>query len=243
MGRGVSSLAPFLLFGQNALIAPVVTMSLKAQTTAQGRTSLLDAVNICLENIGEQPVDNLDNEQIQDARIAQRTVLEVHKEGQTKGWSWNSEYAYPFERDTLTSEIKIPKSVVQFSVNRYGYNGRYQLRGTKVYDLQTRSTIFPETMPVLEADVIWLLAWDEVPEVYNRWVTIRAARIFSDRTLGSEALFKYTLTDETAAQAELERIENEQEAPNMLTGAFSFPTYRPSDGLINRRVGAGYGIY
>ena len=47
-------------------------MGLAAQTKAQGRTTLLDAVNVCLENIGEQPVDNLDNEQIQDARIAER---------------------------------------------------------------------------------------------------------------------------------------------------------------------------
>ena len=218
-------------------------MSLKAQTTAQGRTSLMDAVNICLENIGELPVENLDNEQIQDARIAQRTVLEVHKEGQSKGWSWNTEYAYPFERDTLTSEIKVPKEVVQFSVNRFAYNGRYQLRGSKVYDLQNRTTIFPDTVKSLDADVIWLLSWDDVPEVYNRWVTIRAARIFSDRTLGSEALFKYTLTDEVAAQAELERIENEQEAPNMLTGVYSFPTYRPADGLMGRRAGAGYSIF
>ena len=218
-------------------------MSLKAQTTAQGRTTLMDAVNICLENIGELPVENLDNEQIQDARIAQRTVLEVHKEGQSKGWSWNTEYAYPFERDVLTGEIKVPKEVVQFSVNRFAYNGRYQLRGSKVYDLQKRTTVFPDTMESLEADVIWLLSWDDVPEVYNRWVTIRAARIFSDRTLGSEALFKYTLTDEVAAQSELERIENEQEAPNMLPGVYSFPTYRPADGLMGRRAGAGYSIF
>ena len=117
-------------------------MSLKAQTTAQGRTGLIDAVNICLENIGEQPVENLDNEQIQDARIAQRTVLEVHKEGQTRGWSWNTEYSYPFKRDSLTGQIKVPDGVVQFSVNRFAYNGRYQARGSKVYDLLNRTTIF-----------------------------------------------------------------------------------------------------
>lgn len=218
-------------------------MSLKAQTTAQGRTSLLDAVNICLENIGEQPCDNLDNEQIQDARVAQRTVLEVHKEGQTKGWSWNSEYNYPFKRDVETSEIKVPGNVVEFSVNRYSYNGRFQLRGSKVYDLLKRTFLIDEQIPELSADVIWLLAWDEVPEAYNRWVTIRAARIFSDRTLGSDALFKYTAKDEADAKAELERIELSQEAPNMLTGSYAFPTYEPNRGLMNRRVANGYSIF
>lgn len=218
-------------------------MGLKEQTKAQGRTTLLDAVNVCLENIGEQPVDNLENEQIQDARVAERTILEIHKEGQTRGWSWNSEYGYPFQRDSNTGEIKVPDNVVEFSVNRYSYNGRYQLRGVRVYDLLERSFTFDEQMPQLKADVVFLLAWDDVPEAYNRWVTIRAARIFSDRTLGSEALFKYTSKDEADAKAELERVEMSQEQPNMLTGAYAFPTYQPNTGLMNRRVANGYSIF
>ena len=218
-------------------------MGLAQTTKAQGRTTLLDAVNVCLENIGEQPVDSLENEQIQDARIAQRTLLEIHKEGQTKGWSWNTEYNYPFQKNVKTNQIDVPEQVVEFSVDRYQYNGRFQLRGTKVYDLLNRTFILDDTITALQADVIWLLAWDEVPEAYNRWVTIRAARIFSDRTLGSEALFKYTLKDEQDAQAELERVELQQEAPNMLTGPFAFPTYQPNTGLMNRRVANGYSLF
>ena len=99
------------------------------------------------------------------------------------------------------------------------------------------------SMSELSADVIWLLAWNSVPEAYNRWVTIRAARIFSDRSLGSEALFKYTVKDEQDAQAVLERVEMEQESPNMLSGNYSFPTYQPSSGLMNRRVSIGSSIF
>ena len=218
-------------------------MGLAQMTKAQGRTTLLDAVNVCLENIGEQPVDSLENEQIQDARIAQRTLLEIHEEGQTKGWSWNTEYNYPFQKDAKTNQIEVPEQVVEFSVDRYQYNGRFQLRGTKVYDLLNRTFILDDTITELQADVIWLLSWDEVPEAYNRWVTVRAARIFSDRSLGSEALFKYTLKDEQDAQAELARVELQQEAPNMLTGPFAFPTYQPNTGLMNRRVANGYSLF
>ena len=228
---------------QNADIVLVEQMSLDAQSTAQGRTGLLDAVNICLENIGEQPVDTLDNEQIQDARVAQRTCLEVHKEGQTKGWSWNTDFSYPFARDSVTGEIRVPQEVVGFSVNRYQYNGRFQLRGQRVYDLLKRTYIIDSQVTELAADVIWLLSWDDVPEAFNRWVTIRAARIFSDRSLGSEALFKYTAKDESDAKAELERIEMEQEQANMLTGSYAFPTYEPNRGLMNRRVANGYSIF
>ncbi len=218
-------------------------MGLGAQTKAQGRTTLLDAVNVCLENIGEQPVDNLDNEQIQDARIAERTILEIHKEGQVRGWSWNTECSYPFRKDATSNEIKVPETVVEFSPNPYQYNGRFQLRGTRVYDLMNRTFELDSTIDVLSADVIWLLSWDSVPEAYNRWVTIRGARIFSDRSLGSEALFKYTLADEKDAQAVLERVEMQQESPNMLSGPYSFPTYEPYTGLMNRRVSTGSSIF
>ena len=216
-------------------------MGSQLQQKTQGRTTLLEAVNVCLENIGEQPIDNLENEQIQDARVAQRTILEVHKEGQTKGWSWNSEYNYPFERDTKDGVIKVPESVVGFSVSRYSYNGRYQLRGVRVYDLLKRTFLVEQDS--LEADVIFLLPWDSVPEAFNRWATIRGARIFSDRTLGSDALFKYTSKDEADAQAELERIELEQEQSNILSGPYAFPTYQPHTGLMNRRASTGYSIF
>ena len=53
------------------------------QAKTPGRTTLLDAVNICLENIGEMPVDSLSNQQVQDARVAERTLLEFHKERET----------------------------------------------------------------------------------------------------------------------------------------------------------------
>lgn len=217
-------------------------MGLKQQEKAQGRTSLLDAVNICLENIGEQPVNSLDNEQIQDARVAERTILEVHKQEQVRGWSWNREYAYPFSKNAL-NEIRVPDTVIEFSPNSYQWNGRFQLRGQRVYDLLNRTYDIDDTIDEITADVIFLLAWDDVPEAFNRFVTIRAARVFSDRTLGSEALFKYTAKDEADAQALLMRMENEQEQANILTGAYSFPTYQPNTGLMNRRVANGYSIF
>ena len=213
------------------------------QSATPGRTTLLDATNVLLRNIGEMPVNSLEDEQIQDARIAEQTLLEFHKEGQIRGWSWNREAQYPFDRDADTGEIEVPASTMTWLVDPYHDNGRYVLRGTKVYDKKNRTFKINANDAPIEADVIWLLSFDEVPEAFNRWVTIRAARIFSDRALGSEALFKYTMEDEKDAQAELERIELEQEQANMLTGAYAFPTYQPNTGLMNRRVANGYSIF
>ncbi len=215
-------------------------MGLQNQGKTPGRTTLLEAVNICLTNIGEQPVSNLDNEQVQDARIAEATLLEVHKENQSKGWTWNTELNYPFEKDKATNEIVLPSNVVSWAPNEYEWAGRLTLRGQRVYDRETRSYQFDETITEVRADVVWLLPWTDTPEVYNRWATIRGARIFSDRVLASDSIFKYTVRDEQDALAQLLMVENDEAKPNILTGGFHpFSTYRPGMGLIGRQFGGG----
>ena len=207
-------------------------MGLVQQSRTPGRTTLLDAVNVLLTNIGEQPVDSLDNEQIQDARVAEQTLLEFHKDGQTRGWSWNKEDAYPFAPDAVSGEVLVPANVITWAVNPYRLNGRYILRGNRVYDKLNRTYLIDGT---IEADVIWLLSWDESPEAYNRWTTIRAARVFASRMLGDTNLVQYTAVDEQAALNELQQVEFAQAQPNSLTGGpgmAPIPTYSPELGLM-----------
>jgi hypothetical protein len=214
------------------------------QAAIPGRTTLLDAVNVLLTNIGEMPVDSLENQQIQDARIAERTLLEFAKEGQIRGWSWNTEQAYPFDRNSATGEITVPASVISWLVDPYHLDGRYVLRGTRVYDKKNRSYQIASTDAPIKADVVWLLPWDDSPEAFNRWTTIRAARVFASRMLGSDSLINYTAVDEQAALTELMRVEYEQAQPNSLTGGpFSGPrpTYSAEFGL-RRGVYGGTGI-
>lgn len=220
-------------------------MGLANQSRTPGRTTLLEAVGILLENIGEQPVDSLENEQIQDARVAERTLLEFHKEGQTSGWSWNAEEAYPFTRDATTKEISVPSNVLRWTIDPYQWAGRFQLRGQRVYDRDNRTYQLTDDITELTADVVWMLPWDDCPEAYNRWVTIRSARVFSDRVLSSDSIFKYTEHDERAARAELQQMELQQGQYNYLTGGPNlrpFPTYSPGAGLVTRRLGAGHRI-
>ena len=215
-------------------------MSLASQGVTPGRTTLLEAVNVCLQNIGEQPVNNLESQQVVEASTALRTILEFHKEGQTRGWSWNTELGYEFLKDIGTNEIRVPANVVSFAPDAYRWAGRFQLRGQRVYDKEKRTYVLGVDVPSLEADVVWLLPWDESPEAFNRWVTIRSARVFSGRVLGDSSSFQYTALDEQAALVELQRVEIEQAQPNSLTGGPGlrpFPTYSPGMGLLGRNGG------
>ena len=216
-------------------------MGLANQAVTPGRTTLLDAVNVLLGNIGEAPVDTLENEQVAEARMAERTILEFHKEGQTQGWSWNTEYDYPFQKDLVTQKILVPANVARWVPDPYEYAGRYQLRGQTVYDRENRTSILESSVTEVKAFVVFVLPWDECPEPFNRWTTIRAARVFSDRVLSSDSIFKYTALDEQAALNELRRMESETANHNILTGGYSpFPTYLPGDGLLGRQFGGGH---
>lgn len=214
-------------------------MPISNQAVTPGRTTLLEAVNTLLAVIGEQPVNTLETQQIVEASMAERTLLEFHKEGQVNGWSWNSEQAYEFAKDS-NNEIVVPTNVVSWATDAYEWAGRFQLRGQRVYDRENRTYSLGSDVESLKADVVFLLSWDESPEAFNRWVTIRSARVFSGRVLGDSSSFKYTAMDEQAALTALQSVELDQLQANSLTGGPGlrpFPTYSPGLGLLGRNRG------
>ena len=126
----------------------------------------------------------------------------------------------------------MPTNAITWAVNPYTLNGRFILRGNRVYDKLNRTYQIADT---IEADVTWLLSWDESPEAFNRWTTIRAARVFASRMLGDKELIQYTAIDEQAALNELQQVEYAQANPNSLTGGpgmVPVPTYTPELGLM-----------
>lgn len=207
------------------------------QAATPGRTTLLEAVNTLLAVIGEQPVNSIDTQQIVEASMAERTLLEFHRDGQQRGWHWNREEGYEFARNA-SGEVVVPANLIRWVPDHYQFDGRYQLRGQRVYDRQEHSYQINEAS--IKADVVWMLSWDECPEVFNRWTTIRSARAFAGRVLGDSGSVQFTAMDEQAARVELERAEMEHEQPNSLTGGPGlrpFPTFSPGLGVLGRNRG------
>lgn len=217
-------------------------MGLRNQGVTPTRTTLLEAVNVCLEAIGEMPVSSLDNEEVAEARLAERMILEVHKETQTRGWEFNTEYQFPFRKDVTTKEVVVPANVVRWTPC-HGMVGRdLQLRGQRVYDRVERTYKFPDTVEEIQADVVWLMPWDDCPEPFNRYVLMRAGRMFSARTLGDSNTVQFNAMDEQVALNDLLLMEAENEEYNILTsgpGLRPFPTYSPGMGLARRYAGGG----
>lgn len=214
-------------------------MGLEQQSQTPLRSTLLDAVNVCLSAIGEAPVNSVDNPEIEDAKVALQIVLEAHREGQIKGWSWNRD-TRTFQVDN-TGGITVPENVIRLTPDRYEWGRRYQLRGVRVFDTEKNGYSLAPEISQLTGEVVELLPWDQCPEAYNRWATIRGARMFGGRILGSPDAVRFAALDEQSAMLELTTMEADHDRPNILTGRMSpFRTYDPARGIARRRLSGGW---
>ena len=175
-------------------------------------TSELEAVNECLENIGQSPVSTLSGDLGVDTQIALNFVRKVNRELQSRGWHWNTEENYKLN-PTSDGDLLIPSNTL--SVDTTGESKFKDLvaRGRRLYDRQTHSYTFDS--PVYVTLVVGL-PFDEIPETARRYIALRAARIFEDRIDGQSDA---DTQDELRALISLEADELRSSDLNALTGS------------------------
>jgi hypothetical protein len=175
-------------------------------------TSELEAINVMLAAIGESPVSTLDNPGLVEAVQAQATLLEVSRAVQVEGWHWNTDEELPIAPNA-SGELQPPSNTLKIAVSRRS-NGRDLVqRGARLWDRRNKTYTINET---LYFDLVALLPFDELPEAARRYITVRAARVFTGRDTASDVQVSYTQTDEIMARAELERAEHQTRRPNIL---------------------------
>ena len=123
-------------------------------------TQELPAVNQILQSCGQAPVTTLDQTN-PDVAIAYQTLLEVSREVQAEGWSFNKEYHYDMTPDT-NNEIAIPNNVLQIDLTDNAANmGKDVIRRSgKLYDKVKHTYTFTEKV---ECDITWLFDWVDLP--------------------------------------------------------------------------------
>lgn len=194
-------------------------------------TSELDAINVMLATLGEAPINTLGSEEgiSPDVAIAKNTLEEINREVQARGWSFNTEKKIkliPSEE----GEVTLPANCLSFFPSLFD-NALIQ-RGNRVYDKFKHTYNIGKT---IEADIILLLNFEELPEVAKRFITIKAARIFQDRALSSEVLYKITSRDEQIAEVALISFNAELERNNINQDPYSgtiFSSWAPAEGLL-----------
>jgi len=166
-----------------------------------GKTTELEAVNICLGVIGEQPVSAIGSG-VSKSTIARDVIYELSREIQTKQLACNTEYNYKLEPD-VNDLIGLPATAIVVDPS-YMSDNRYVERNGSLYDREDNCY---EIYKDVYVDITYFLAWTNLPEHVRRYINIRAARIFQKRYLADETLHRFTAEDELQAKAEFERNE------------------------------------
>ena len=170
-------------------------------------TTKLEAVNTVLATVGSSPVSSLTGAQSTDVRVAVSTLDEISREVQAVGWHFNTDEKVPLQPDETTLEITLPDTAVRVDLeDSISLRMAVAQRGRRLYNKTDRTYQFTQT---LAATIVSLLEWDELPEPAKRYITIRAARIFNDRMVGSVEHHQFTALDEMQARGSLVEFEGD----------------------------------
>lgn len=162
----------------------------------------LDAVNEMITSIGLSPVNTLSVQGIKDVAVAQRTLHNVSRKVQSKGWWFNVDRDFPLLPEEGTHHIKVPEDAISIRCEDRGRN--LVERKRLLYDLDRNSYNF-ENQNNLKFRIVRFLDFEDIPQTARDYIAMRAIRVFQARAVGSPVLKTYTDQDEALAYAELLR--------------------------------------
>ena len=168
----------------------------------------LPAINQILTSCGQAPVTTLDQTNPEVA-IAYATLLQVSREVQSEGWTFNKEYHYEFNTD-VNNEILIPNNIIQIKLSENAQNKPYNAvrRNGKLYDRQNHRYTW-EYSPI-ECDVIWEFDFIDLPEPVQNYIKTRSATIVSSRIVGDDDQYKRLQQQEVQQRALAMEYETSQ---------------------------------
>lgn len=181
------------------------------------KTTKLEAVNTILSVIGEAPINTLSPPGFPAASMALAVLEEVNRAVQTQGWNFNTETDVELTPD-VNQEILLPDNILDID----SIEGRNLVeRQNKLYDKDENTFLFDDPVKV---EWKLLLDFEEIPEAARHYITIRAARVFQNRQVGSEVLNSFTEQDELKAMVGIRRYQTRSLDSNLLTGSEFYST-------------------
>ena len=174
--------------------------------TITTRTTELEAVNTILSTIGEAPLSTLTGSLPVDGTTAKNILNEISREVQSAGWHFNTQYKVDLTRDA-NNKIPVGTDVVRVELNNKYDKSSYDVvqRGTYLFNLAKNLETFDQDFT--DNTLIYLLDFDKIPEQARRYITIRSARVFHDRTLGANTLHKFSSEDEARSLSVMKQAE------------------------------------
>ena len=189
----------------------------------------LSAVNNILGAIGQSPLTtlNFDNPEVS---FIYNLLRDANVDTQAEGWHFNTEKHVRYTPDSVTGKIAIGNDILSMDVHNNHIRRDYNLvrRNGYLYDKQTHTDDF-STIDSIDLDVVRLYNFEDLPIVFRRFITYRAAAAAATQLVANPNLVKLLGNQAGLARAALQEYECNQGDHNM----FGFPddsahqTYQP----------------
>ncbi len=171
----------------------------------------LPAVNEILASVGQAPVTTLDQTN-PDVAIAYDTLLNVSREVQAEGWTFNTEEFYPMTPDA-NGEIPIANNILQIDLhaekdNKYESvrrDGKLYEKINHTYDWTTLTG-----WDTVRCDIVWFFDWVDLPRPMQDYIVAKTAAIVSSRIVGDRAQFQILSQRELDLRAKVMEYECNQ---------------------------------
>ena len=190
----------------------------------------LSAVNSILGSIGQAPVTSLDftNPEIS---FIHNLLREVNVDVQNEGWSFNTEYHVTYSPDT-NGYFVIPPNVIRFDVhdNQNIKTTDVVKRNGRLYDKYNHTDVFTSD---LDLDVVTLYEFSDLPSVFQRYITYRAAGRAAAQLVANPQLVQFLGTQEAQARAACMEYECDQGDHTFMgwPNGTSYNAYKPHHAL------------
>ena len=178
----------------------------------------LPAINQILSSCGQAPVTTLDTTN-PDVAIAYDTLLQVNREVQAEGWTFNRETHYEFTPSAdlvdgvARNEIEIPANMLQIKLTENSANAEFDCvrRSGKLYDRQHHTYDLSEISGAeVECDIVWEFDWVDLPEPVQNYIVSRAATFVSQRIIGDSTQYQMLQQQEALARSTALEYETSQ---------------------------------
>jgi len=167
----------------------------------------LAAVNQILGAVGQAPVTTLDQTN-PDVAIAYDTLIEVNREVQAEGWSFNTETEYPFTPDN-NGQILIPDNILLLDLSDLYENKGIEVvrRSGKLYNKIDHTYTWDDQ---IKCDVVWLFDFADLPIPFRDYISARSAVQASTKMVGESTVYQMLQQKEAMARANAMEYECNQ---------------------------------
>lgn len=190
----------------------------------------LSAVNSILGSIGQAPVNSL-NHTNPEIALLHNILREVNIDVQNEGWSFNTEYNLK-QSPNIDGHFIVSPNVIRYDVTD-GQNIKTTdvvKRNGRLYDKYNHTDVFTTD---LYLDVVTLYEFNDLPSVFQRYITHRASGRAAAQLVANPQLVELLATQEAQSRAACIEYECDQGDHTFMgwPDGTSYQAYKPHQAL------------